>query len=1717
MIYTLILFWSSLTLAQCPTINSQPPIICDAAGLTFADLNSFVTDQGNGIVWYDAPTNGSPYNSNELLSEGTFYAGDTTGSCGTRPAIIVDFEVDPSGQNLDAIYCSNENPTFQDYTDDVLTPNLPPGGSVEVYSDIGLTTMVNSTDGIPMGANSYFVVFIDNGGCRSQIELGNTAVFGAPADPTPPSVQSFCSDTNPTVGDLNPGTPATINWFDSIDGAGNPIPPALSLLTPLVNGNTYYVQITDIFCDSNPVSVTVVIDDPSDAGTSAILEYCNDNLPATDFNLFDELTGTPDTNGVWSGPLPTSNGHLGTVNISSLVAANDYVFTYTITSNNACPDSVSSVTIRVYAELSSGTVASSSPALFCEADLPSAFDLFSLLDNEDAGGIWVQGTNNTDPQITSPADLTGFAPGTYDFTYFQNLLPNPCNELSTTVQVTVLEDPNAGLAVNALFCENELISNSPYDLFNALDGSQDNNSGTWTDSNGITVINPIDITGFTTLGSPYEFTYTIDNGTCTDSETITITIEDAPESGTVNSTPEFCEGEAPASFDLFDLLDGEDQAGVWHSGGDNTGPIVTNPVDLSGLSSGTYDYTYDVNAIGNCDDVLVTVSIIINPLPNTGIATPLTLCENELAANSPLDLFGQLSGNDSGGTWADDSGSGALTGNTVDLTALAIGSYDFTYSITDTNNCSNSTTVTITVEDAPESGTVNSTPEFCEGEAPASFDLFDLLDGEDQAGVWHSGGDNTGPIVTNPVDLSGLSSGTYDYTYDVNAIGNCDDVLVTVSVIINPLPNTGIATPLTLCENELAANSPLDLFGQLSGNDSGGTWTDDSGSGALTGNTVDLTILTIGSYDFTYSITDTNNCSNSTTVTITVEDAPESGTVNSTPEFCEGEAPASFDLFDLLDDEDQAGVWHSGGDNTGPIVTNPVDLSGLSSGTYDYTYDVNAIGNCDDVLVTVSIIINPLPNTGIATPLTLCENELAANSPLDLFGQLSGNDSGGTWTDDSGSGALTGNTVDLTILTIGSYDFTYSITDTNNCSNSTTVTITVEDAPESGTANPALEICLVDITAGQTQDLFDLLDGEDQTGTWSDDDSSGALAGNTVTLDGLATGTYNFTYDVAAIGSCDDVLVTVTIIIQDIPEPSGDATQEFCDSATVADLVATGQGIQWYDSLTGTTPLDGATALIDGQTYYATQTDQVTNCESSNRLAVNVVINIAPNSGNPSANPIIACSDNSTIDLNTGLDGTQDAGGQWIDTDGTGALTGNILDATSLAVGSYDFEYFIVGLSPCPDASTTITVTIEAPLNAGSDNVLDICTDEAIVDLFTLLGGADTGGTWSPALTSNTGVFDPTVDPSGTYTYTLQNACGIYSSDIVVTVTAAPDAGGDNTISVCTIDGLIDLTTQLTGTPDTNGTWSPALASGTNIFDPTVDTSGTYTYTVLAVSPCASDATAELSITVDDSNPPTVIDANPAFCQVDNPIVSDLNAVVSATGTVNWYADSTLTTALLGTEALVDGEDYYATQTNTTGCESSQNVVVNVSVSDSPTPSLISPLNELCINDNPTIDDLTLNILEFDASIDNVLWYEEEQGGSPLSASDLLLPNTTYYAVLVDPVSGCESSVRLEFTPDLTACGALIFPDGFSPNGDGVNDTYDIDNLDVLVPNFEMEIYNRYGNLIYRGNAASPRFNGKSNQSGTIDGDLPVGVYFYIFKYNNGINKPIQGSLYLSR
>ena len=87
--------------------------------------------------------------------------------------------------------------------------------------------------------------------------------------------------------------------------------------------------------------------------------------------------------------------------------------------------------------------------------------------------------------------------------------------------------------------------------------------------------------------------------------------------------------------------------------------------------------------------------------------------------------------------------------------------------------------------------------------------------------------------------------------------------------------------------------------------------------------------------------------------------------------------------------------------------------------------------------------------------------------------------------------------------------------------------------------------------------------------------------------------------------------------------PTGAASQTFCSGATVAQLNATGTAIQWYATPTGGSPLANTTLLINGSTYYATQT--VNGLVSVNRLAVTVTINTAPNAPSSINGPLHFC------------------------------------------------------------------------------------------------------------------------------------------------------------------------------------------------------------------------------------------------------------------------------------------------------------------------------------------------------------------------------------------------------------------------------------------------------------------------------------------------------------
>jgi len=115
---------------------------------------------------------------------------------------------------------------------------------------------------------------------------------------------------------------------------------------------------------------------------------------------------------------------------------------------------------------------------------------------------------------------------------------------------------------------------------------------------------------------------------------------------------------------------------------------------------------------------------------------------------------------------------------------------------------------------------------------------------------------------------------------------------------------------------------------------------------------------------------------------------------------------------------------------------------------------------------------------------------------------------------------------------------------------------------------------------------------------------------------------------------------------------------------------------------------------------------------------------------------------------------------------------------------------------------------------------------------------------------------------------------------------------------------------------------------------------------------------------------------------------------------------------------------------------------------------------------------------------------------------------TTRYYVYGTSESACVAvdSVLIEVIEDLNAFNA------FSPNGDGINDYFEIEHSERF-PAMQVEIYNRWGSLLY----SSVGYDSGKNWDGTYKGkDAPVGTYYYVIIPYSGAT-PISGNVTIIR
>jgi gliding motility-associated-like protein len=108
---------------------------------------------------------------------------------------------------------------------------------------------------------------------------------------------------------------------------------------------------------------------------------------------------------------------------------------------------------------------------------------------------------------------------------------------------------------------------------------------------------------------------------------------------------------------------------------------------------------------------------------------------------------------------------------------------------------------------------------------------------------------------------------------------------------------------------------------------------------------------------------------------------------------------------------------------------------------------------------------------------------------------------------------------------------------------------------------------------------------------------------------------------------------------------------------------------------------------------------------------------------------------------------------------------------------------------------------------------------------------------------------------------------------------------------------------------------------------------------------------------------------------------------------------------------------------------------------------------------------------------------------------------------------GCDESdsVYIEVVEDIIE--DIIVYNVFSPNGDGINDYFDIENAERF-PEMIVEVYSRWGDLFF----STVGYDDSSRWDGTTRGgrDAPLGTYYYVIIPYSGAS-PITGNVTIIR
>ncbi|WP_330444544.1 gliding motility-associated C-terminal domain-containing protein [Flavivirga abyssicola] len=1546
---------------------------------------------------------------------------------------------------------------------DTTTLNTTAVGTIVWSSATPAVATINPGTGevtaISSGTTDISYTVTDGNSCSSTSGTFTVTVNALPGTPAITGTNTLCVNDTTT---LNTTAVGTIVWSSATPAVAT-INPGTGEVTAISSGTTdiSYTVTDGNSCSSTSGTFTVTVNalpgTPAITGTNTLCVNDTTTLNTT-------AVGTI----VWSSATPavaTINPGTGEV---TAISSGTTDISYTVTDGNSCSSTSGTFTVTVNAL--PGTPAITGTNTLCVNDTTTL--------NTTAVGtiVWSSATPAVATINPGTGEVTAISSGTTDISYTVTD-GNSCSSTSGTFTVTV----NALPGTPAITGTNTLCVNDTTTLNTTAVGTI-----VWSSATpAVATINPGtgEVTAISSGTTDISYTVTDGNSCSSTSGTFTVTVNALPGTPAITGTNTLCVN------DTTTLNTTAVGTIVWSSATPAVATINPGTGEVTAISSGTTDISYTVTDGNSCSSTSGTFTVTVNALPGTPAITGTnTLCVNDTTTLNTTAV-GTI-------VWSSATPAVAtINPGTGEVTAISSGTTDISYTVTDGNSCSSTSgTFTVTVNALPGTPAITGTNTLCVN------DTTTLNTTAVGTIVWSSATPAVATINPGTGEVTAISSGTTDISYTVTDGNSCSSTSGTFTVTVNALPIAPtMASNTPVCSNSDAiftiTGTPNDIVtynGSVSGNVIiGGT------------GTVDITINNVTT-DVTINLVDIANAncnislSISETIVISSIDSDGDGVID-----CDEVTPLSggtptnpndFCSYNPSDVTQAPSIAWNNADCDGDGVTNGDELTppdGESATdpnepcdfiTSDITLTPDAAflaADCDGDGVTNGDELTPPDGESPTDPNVPCDfitSDIAlAPDAAFLVADCDGDGvtNGDELTPPDGESATDPNvpcdfiTSDISLTP----DAAFLAADCDGDGVTNGDELTPPDGESPTDPNDPCDFITSDITS--TPDAAFLAADCDGDGVTNGDELTppdGESATDPNVPCDFITSDISLTPDTAFLAAdCDGDGVTNG---DELTPPDGESPTDPnvpCDFIT-SDITLTpdaaflaadcdGDGVTNGDELT---PPDGESATDPNEPCDFITSD-ITLTPDAAFLAVDCdgdgVTNgdeLTPPDGESATDPNEPC-DFITSDISL----TPDAAFLAADCDGDGVTNGDELTPP-------DGESPTDPNEPCDFTTSDISLTPDAAFLAAD------CDGDGV-----------TNG-------------DELTPPDGESPTDPNIPCDFVTSDISLTPDAAFLAAD------CDGDGVTNGD-ELTP-PDGESPTDPNIPCDFITSDISLAPDAAF---------LAADCDGDGVTNGDELTPP---DGESPTDPHDPCSYRPSDITVAVTTTADCTAELEVTKLADASDIELGDEITYTIEVENTG-----NVTLtSISLVDTFTDINGNPLT---LTEGPVFDDADLGSAEGTLLVGEIATYTAtfeitqqaiNSGGvrNSVEASGISPSFETVTDVSDD---GDDVDGNTEDDPTETELGCLIVINEFSPNGDGVNE-FLIINCITNYPNNRLEIYNRWGNIVYKKQGYNNEFDGTSNGRSTINGTekLPVGTYYYVLDLGDG-SKPKVGWLYINR